>query len=57
MFIGIGINLNESHGFTCLAEHTDQKLIKENIMLELAKEFLKDEPLLGLDKEKSANLR
>lgn len=48
VFIGLGININESHGFTSLREHTDKPLDKLDIMNSFSEEFLALEPLLGL---------
>eukprot|EP00347_Sterkiella_histriomuscorum_P015556 403356585 len=53
VFIGIGININQDHGFTCISKHLNEQqkatLSKLDIMLEFQKEFLELEKLLSVD--------
>lgn len=54
VFIGIGINLAEAHGFTCLKDHIKEeqqlkKFSKEHILREFTDEFIKLEKLLGMN--------
>eukprot|EP00347_Sterkiella_histriomuscorum_P010454 403376222 len=53
VFIGIGININQDHGFTCISKHLNEQqkatLSKLDIMIEFQKEFLELEKLLSVD--------
>lgn len=57
VYIGIGINLHESHGFTCLTEHTDQKLDKYDIMKGFSDEFMTLEKLMGKEDNSNKGIR
>ena len=48
VYIGLGVNIKEGHGFTCIADHTDKNLDKYDILTHFTKEFMELEKLLGI---------
>ncbi|CDW78585.1 biotin--acetyl--carboxylase ligase [Stylonychia lemnae] len=57
VYIGLGININEGHGFTCLAEHTQKSLEKLDILKSFTEEFLELEKLLGIENNDNSGVR